>query len=166
MLQAKFDAAMAQKKLLEDDATATQVRGPFLSVADFLRSEEAFIDAGARLAPCSPSATFLTNTFLAQGRMDAANALLGALAGEEERWTRQSREFDDTIQRLTGAMQRAYHRCQLPIQTGPLAGTAAPVHAALWSISISDNTWLARSRHAQSRQLEGLKSLKQTTGVQ
>ena len=34
--------------------------------------------------------------------MDAANALLGALAGEEERWTRQSREFDDTIQRLTG----------------------------------------------------------------
>ena len=41
--------------------------------------------------------------------MDAANALLGALAGEEERWTRQSREFDDTIQRLTGKMPRHRH---------------------------------------------------------
>ena len=42
--------------------------------------------------------------------MDAANALLGALAGEEERWTRQSREFDDTIQRLTGALHWAAAR--------------------------------------------------------
>ena len=37
-----------------------------------------------------------------QKKMDAANALIGALAGEEVRWTQQSKEFDDTIQRLTG----------------------------------------------------------------
>ncbi len=36
-------------------------------------------------------------------RMDTANALLGALAGEETRWTEQSKAFDDRIQRLTGA---------------------------------------------------------------
>ena len=38
-----------------------------------------------------------------QKRMDNANALLGALAGEETRWTQQSQAFDATIQRLTGA---------------------------------------------------------------
>jgi len=32
LMQAKFDAAMAQKKLLEDDATATQARCPLLYV--------------------------------------------------------------------------------------------------------------------------------------
>lgn len=37
-----------------------------------------------------------------QRRMDSANALLSALAGEEGRWTQQSHEFNDTIQRLTG----------------------------------------------------------------
>lgn len=36
-------------------------------------------------------------------RMSAANALLGALAGEEGRWTGLSKDFDDQIQRLTGA---------------------------------------------------------------
>jgi hypothetical protein len=36
-------------------------------------------------------------------RMAAANALLGALAGEEGRWTGLSKDFDDQIQRLTGA---------------------------------------------------------------
>ncbi|KAK9841874.1 hypothetical protein WJX81_008571 [Elliptochloris bilobata] len=35
-------------------------------------------------------------------RMAAANALLGALAGEEGRWTQLSKDFDDQIQRLTG----------------------------------------------------------------
>ena len=38
-----------------------------------------------------------------QRRMDSANALLSALAGEEGRWTQQSHAFDSTIQRLTGA---------------------------------------------------------------
>lgn len=37
-----------------------------------------------------------------QRRMDSANALLNALAGEEGRWTQQSSAFDTTIQRLTG----------------------------------------------------------------
>lgn len=37
-----------------------------------------------------------------QRRMDSANALLSALAGEEGRWMQQSHEFNDTIQRLTG----------------------------------------------------------------
>lgn len=37
-----------------------------------------------------------------QRKMDSANALLSALAGEEGRWTQQSKEFDDTIQKLTG----------------------------------------------------------------
>lgn len=36
-------------------------------------------------------------------RMSVANALLGALAGEEGRWTGLSKDFDDQIQRLTGA---------------------------------------------------------------
>ena len=62
-LQASFDAAMAQKQALEDDATATQ------------------------------------------RKMDSANALLSALAGEEGRWTQQSKEFNDTIQKLTGERQ-------------------------------------------------------------
>jgi dynein heavy chain len=34
--------------------------------------------------------------------MDSATALLHALAGEELRWTAQSKEFDSQIQRLTG----------------------------------------------------------------
>ena len=38
-----------------------------------------------------------------QKRMDSANALLSALAGEEGRWTQQSQAFDTTIQCLTGA---------------------------------------------------------------
>lgn len=59
-MQAEFDEAMAEKKRLEDDATATQ------------------------------------------RRMDSANALITALSGEEIRWTAQSKEFDATIQRLTG----------------------------------------------------------------
>lgn len=37
-----------------------------------------------------------------QKKMDSANALISALAGEETRWTEQSKEFDATIQRLTG----------------------------------------------------------------
>lgn len=36
-------------------------------------------------------------------KMDGANALLGALAGEEARWTEQSKAFDDQISRLTGS---------------------------------------------------------------
>ena len=35
-------------------------------------------------------------------KMEGANALLGALAGEEARWTEQFKAFDDRIQRLTG----------------------------------------------------------------
>lgn len=65
MLQASFDAAMAQKQALEDDATATQ------------------------------------------RKMDSANALLSALAGEEGRWTQQSKEFDDTIQKLHAHLRSA-----------------------------------------------------------
>ena len=42
-----------------------------------------------------------------QRRMDSANVLLSALAGEEGRWTQQSSAFDNTIQRLTGNEQ--YH---------------------------------------------------------
>lgn len=37
-----------------------------------------------------------------QRRMDSANALLSALAGEEGRWTQQSSAFGNTIQCLTG----------------------------------------------------------------
>jgi dynein heavy chain len=37
-----------------------------------------------------------------QRRMDAANALISALGGEEVRWTAQSRLFDDSIPRLIG----------------------------------------------------------------
>ncbi|KIZ06070.1 Dynein gamma chain, flagellar outer arm [Monoraphidium neglectum] len=37
-----------------------------------------------------------------QRKMDSATALLHALAGEESRWTAQSKEFDSQIQRLTG----------------------------------------------------------------
>ncbi len=36
-------------------------------------------------------------------KMEGANALLSALAGEEGRWTEQSKAFDDQVQRLTGA---------------------------------------------------------------
>ena len=39
-----------------------------------------------------------------QRRMDSANSLLSALAGEEGRWTQQSQAFDSTIERLTGAL--------------------------------------------------------------
>ena len=59
-MQAKFDAAMAEKQRLEDDAAATQ------------------------------------------RKMDSATALITALAGEEVRWTEQSKQFDLQIQRLTG----------------------------------------------------------------
>eukprot|EP00878_Enallax_costatus_P011217 GHUV01011714.1.p1 GENE.GHUV01011714.1~~GHUV01011714.1.p1 ORF type:complete len:503 (+),score=217.42 GHUV01011714.1:213-1511(+) len=59
-MQSQFDAAMAQKQLLEEDA-----------------------------ANC-------------QKKMDSAAALLHALAGEESRWTLQSKEFSAQIQRLTG----------------------------------------------------------------
>ena len=52
-------------------------------------------------------------------RMAAANALLGALAGEEGRWTQLSKDFDDQIQRLTGALSTACQSC-IP--------TCRPVH--------------------------------------
>lgn len=42
-------------------------------------------------------------------KMDDANALLGALAGEEARWTEQSKAFDDQIQRLTGSYTLHVH---------------------------------------------------------
>ena len=59
-VQTQFEAAMRQKKMLADDAEATQMR------------------------------------------MDSANALLSALAGEEARWTAQSAAFASTIEKLTG----------------------------------------------------------------
>lgn len=37
-----------------------------------------------------------------QRKMEAANHLISALAGEEARWTEQSKMFDDTINRLIG----------------------------------------------------------------
>ena len=37
-----------------------------------------------------------------QRKMDSATTLIGALAGEEVRWTEQSKQFDLQIQRLTG----------------------------------------------------------------
>jgi len=37
-----------------------------------------------------------------QRKMDSANALITALGGEESRWTQQSQEFENQIQRLTG----------------------------------------------------------------
>ena len=37
-----------------------------------------------------------------QRRMDAANRLIGGLAGEKKRWTAQSEAFADEIKRLTG----------------------------------------------------------------
>ena len=37
-----------------------------------------------------------------QKRMDAANRLIGGLAGEKRRWTAQSDAFADEIKRLTG----------------------------------------------------------------
>jgi hypothetical protein len=42
-----------------------------------------------------------------QKKMDSANALITALGGEETRWTQQSQEFEDQIQRLTGESQCA-----------------------------------------------------------
>jgi dynein heavy chain, axonemal len=39
-----------------------------------------------------------------QQKMNAANALLNALADEEARWTLQSKEFDVTISRLSGKL--------------------------------------------------------------
>ena len=35
-------------------------------------------------------------------KMESANALLSALAGEEGRWREQSKAFDDQVQRLAG----------------------------------------------------------------
>lgn len=55
--------------------------------------------------PHSPSASLQAleeDAAATQRRMDAANALLTALGGEEVRWTAQARMFDDTIQRLIG----------------------------------------------------------------
>ena len=53
-----------------------------------------------------------------QRRMDSANALLSALAGEEGRWTQQSQAFDSTIQRLTGRLQdhRTIFICETYVQ--------------------------------------------------
>ena len=83
LLQASFDAAMAQKQALEDDATATQ------------------------------------------RKMDSANALLSALAGEEGRWTQQSKEFDDTIQKLTGV--HAHLRSAVPTNNSSAPAACQPV---------------------------------------
>lgn len=61
-----------------------------------------------------------------QRRMDSANALLSALAGEEGRWTQQSQAFDTTIQRLTGAVAHALpraarRRCGVRSRVSPCA---------------------------------------------
>ena len=42
-------------------------------------------------------------------KMEGANSLLGALAGEEARWTEQSKAFDDQIQRLTGRLDSSFY---------------------------------------------------------
>ena len=44
-----------------------------------------------------------------QLRMDSANALLSALAGEEARWTAQSAAFASTIEKLTGTRPACAH---------------------------------------------------------
>ena len=62
-----------------------------------------------------------------QRKMDSANALLSALAGEEGRWTQQSKEFDDTIQKLTG--MHAHLSSAVP--TKKSSATAACQPAAL-----------------------------------
>ncbi len=59
-----------------------------------------------------------------QRKMDSANALLSALAGEEGRWTQQSKEFDDTIQKLTGV--HAHLRSAIPISNSSAAAACRP----------------------------------------
>ena len=59
-------------------------------------------------------------------KMEGANALLGALAGEETRWTEQSKAFDDRIQRLTGVSQS---QLIFPISESPEhACSGSPCH--------------------------------------
>ena len=46
-----------------------------------------------------------------QKRMDAANRLIGGLAGEQRRWTAQSVAFSDETRRLTGDLMRCASQC-------------------------------------------------------
>jgi dynein heavy chain len=65
----------------------------------FLFSPNAHCPAGLHTQALEDDAT------ATQKKMDSATALIHALAGEEQRWTNQSKEFDSQIQRLTGAAQ-------------------------------------------------------------
>eukprot|EP00983_Pelagomonas_calceolata_P097093 1158208-Pelagomonas_calceolata.AAC.13 len=110
-MQAQFDAAMAQKQALEDDATATQKkvcgservlgraeRGGERGRGIFKPCEaDLFLEDIGQKAPMLANSHTHTCT-----QMDSATALINALAGEEVRWTNQSKEFDSQIQRLTG----------------------------------------------------------------
>ena len=62
-----------------------------------------------------------------QRKMDSANALLSALAGEEGRWTQQSKEFDDTIQKLTGV--HAHLRSAVPTNNSSAPAALQPAAA-------------------------------------
>jgi dynein heavy chain len=59
-----------------------------------------------RTARCTVSAASLQaledDAAATQRKMEAANHLINALAGEEARWTEQSKMFDDIINRLIG----------------------------------------------------------------
>jgi len=73
----------AESKMAEVQGELDRMQAEF----DFAMAEKARLEEDA------------TNT---RKRMDAANALIAALAGEEARWTAQSAEFAGQVQRLTG----------------------------------------------------------------
>ena len=108
-MQAQFDAAMAQKQV-GGRAGVGCGRGGWAGAVlcpgqGHAPTREALcFDGLPNRFPASPPRpqALEEDAAATQRRMDAANALISALGGEEVRWTAQSRLFDDVIDRLTG----------------------------------------------------------------
>lgn len=81
-----------------------------------------------------------------QRKMDSANALINALAGEESRWTQQSKEFDDTIQRLTGG-----HQVQHFVSSAEAAEACGMSAVCSWSFEHIHIWQLAAKVHPSSK---------------
>jgi len=86
--EAELKIAMKEKKAAEDTMAEVQ--------AGLDKMQKQFDEAMAEKQRLEDDAA------ATQKKMDSANALITALGGEETRWTQQSQEFANEIQRLTG----------------------------------------------------------------
>ena len=103
---------MAESKLKAANAKLAKAQGELDQVQSELdEMQRQFDEALAKKQELQDDADACTK------KMDAANRLIGGLAGERKRWEEQSEAFDDEIRRLAGDVALA---CAFITYTGPV----------------------------------------------